>query len=395
MDFRWTPEDERFRQEIRAVLREELPPDWLARVGGDEEEGGPRSEFEAEFAHKMGQRGWLTVGWPKEYGGMGWPIFQQMIFNEEMAKHKAPRKFTNAGPRMAGPVIMLHGTEEQKKRHLQPIARGETIWCQLFSEPNAGSDLASLQTRAEDMGDYFLVNGQKIWTSQAHDAQWGIMLARTNPSVPKHKGISYLLIDMKLPGITIRPIYNMADVHHFNEVFFDNVRIPRDCLVGQKDAGWYIATATLNFERSGISATVPAIQLFEELVAFAQKGANGYKPLEANPALRHKMADMAAQLRVAILLSWRVGWMQAGGVPPAYQSALSRLYAAELTQRLVQLGMEIMGHWGEATQDSEIKELNGKVQKLYRGQRAITIGAGTSEIQRNTIAMRGLGLPRG
>ncbi len=394
MDFVWTKEEQEFRAQVRQLLEENIPADWLQRVG-DEEDGEARSDFETKFARTMGQRGWLTVGWPKEYGGMGWSPLQQMIFSEEMSLHKAPRKFMNAGPRMAGPVIMIHGTDEQKRRFLPPIARGEAIWCQLFSEPNAGSDLAAVQTRAEEEGDFLRVNGQKTWTSQAHEAQWGIMLARTDPSVPKHKGLSYLLVDMSLPGITTRPIHNMAGVHHFNEVFFDNVRIPRNCLVGEKNQGWYVATATLNFERSGISATVPAMQLFGELTEFARAGADGYRPLQANPMLRHKMADMAIQLEVSRLLSYRVGWLQTQGTPPAHESSVSRLFAAEMTQRLCQLGMELLGHWGELTHESSKNVLRGKVQKLYRGQRAITIGAGTSEIQRNTIAIRGLRLPRG
>ncbi len=394
MDFRWSAEEQNFRQQIRDFLRQELPPDWLQRVG-DEEDGGGRAEFEAKFARRMGERGWLTVGWPKEYGGMGWTPIQQIIFNEEMALHKAPRKYMNAGPRMAGPVIMMHGTDEQKKRHLPPIARGEAIWCQLFSEPNAGSDLAAVQTRAEDQGDFFVVNGQKTWTSQAHEAQWGIMLARTDPNAPKHKGLSYFLVEMNLPGISMRPIHNMAGVHHFNEVYFDNARLPRNCLVGEKNQGWYVATATLNFERSGISATVPAMQLFDELTSFTKQGVDGCQPLKHNPMLRHKMADMAIQLQVSRLLSYRVGWLQTAGTPPAYESSVSRLFAAEMTQRLCQLGMEVLGHWGELTHQSRKNVLHGKAQKLYRGQRAITIGAGTSEIQRNTIAIRGLRLPRG
>ena len=394
MDFGWSPEEEEFRQRVRQVLREELPDGWLQSVG-EAEDGDARSRFEAEFARNMGRRGWLTVGWPEEFGGMGWTPLQQMIFNEEMALSKAPRKHMAAGVTLSGPVIMLHGSDEQKKRFLPPIAKGEVIWCQLFSEPDAGSDLASLQTRAEEMGDFFLVNGQKTWTSQGHEAQWGLMLARTDPEAPKHKGLSYFLVDMTLPGITSRPIINMADVHHFNEFFFDNVRIPRDCLVGEKNRGWYLATTTLNFERSGIRATVPAMQLFDEIVAFAKEGRDGFRPLQANPELRHKLADMAIQLHTSRLLSYRVGWLQSSGAPPSHESSVSRLFATELTQRLVQLGMETLGLWAQPTENSSQSVLHGKVQKLYRGQRAITIGAGTSEIQRNTIAMRGLGLPRG
>ncbi len=393
MDFRWTDQDEAFRREIRDFLARELPPDWLHQAGGDEE--GGREDFEREFAMKLGERGWLACGWPTEYGGMGWSVVQQMLFNEEMAMAKAPRKYMGTGVTQVGPSIILHGTEEQRRQHLPPVAKGEVAWCQLFSEPDAGSDLVSLKTTAEDMGDYFLVNGQKTWTSGGHESQWGILLARTDPDLPRHKGLGYFLVELDLPGISSRPIINMAGVHHFNEFFFDNVRVPKSALVGEKDQGWYVATSTLNFERSGIRATVPALQLFDELVDFCRDGGvNGFNPTQANPVIRHRIADMAIQLRVAKDLSYRVGWMQSAGLNPAAEGSIARTFAAELTQRLVELGMEILGLWGEPTQDSKRNVLRGKVQKLYRGQRAITIGAGTSEIQRNVIAMRGLGLPR-
>ncbi|MCH7553652.1 MAG: acyl-CoA dehydrogenase family protein, partial [Chloroflexi bacterium] len=195
MEFRWTEEEEEFRQEIRDLLDKELPPDWQQHAG--EDDSPERADFEKAFAGKMGQRGWLTVGWPKEYGGMGWTPLQQMIFNEEMSLHKAPRRYMGAGVSLAGPSIMTHGSDEQKKRFLPPIAHGEVIWCQLFSEPNAGSDLASLQTTAVEDGDDFVVNGTKIWSSMAHKADWGALMCRTDPDAPKHKGISYLVVDMK------------------------------------------------------------------------------------------------------------------------------------------------------------------------------------------------------
>ena len=393
MEFRWTEEEERFRQEIRDLLDNELPPDWQQHAG--EDDSPERADFEKAFAGKMGQRGWLTVGWPKEYGGMGWTPLQQMIFNEEMSLHKAPRRYMGAGVALAGPSIMTHGSEEQKKRFLPPIAHGEVIWCQLFSEPNAGSDLASLQTTAEDQGDYFVVNGQKTWTTAGQYAQWGVLLARSDQDAPKHKGISYLLVDMSSPGITRRPIINMADVHHFNEFFFDDVKVPKDCLIGEKNLGWYVGTTTLNFERSGIGNTLAAIHLFEELVEYAKTGAHGYHPLKQNPVLRHRLADMAIQLETSRKLAYRIAWLQSQGIAPSHEASASKLFTSEMTQRLVQLGMEVLGHWGEPTHESTINVLRGKIQKLYRGQRAITIGAGTSEVQRNVLAMRGLGLPRG
>ena len=390
MQFGWSQEEEAFRREIQDFLKQELPEGWGQ---GDEEDG--RIDFEKGFAKKLGAKSWLTCAWPEEYGGKGWSIIQQMIFNEELAWVKAPLGLVNCGVNLAGPSIMVHGTEEQRKKYLPGISRGEDIWCQLFSEPNAGSDLPSLQTKAEDKGDYYLVNGQKTWTTQGHHAKYAIMLARTDQNAPKHKGISYFLLDLSLPGVTRRPIINMADVHHFNEFFFDDVEVPKTALVGEENRGWYVGTTTLNFERSGLRASVPAMQLMQELLQFAKEGHESHSPIKGNPALRHKIADMTIQLHVSRLLAYRTGWMQASGQIPSAESSIGRLFGAELTQRLVQLGMEIMGHWGEPTHESGINALRGKVQKLYRGQRAITIGAGTSEIQRNTIAMRGLGLPRG
>ena len=389
MEFGWSKADEEFRQEIRYFLTRELPSDW----GRSEEDD--KVEFEKEFARKLGARGWLTCAWPEEYGGKGWSIYQQMMFNEELAKVKAPMGIMNCGVNLAGPSIMTHGSEEQKRRYLPPIARGEEVWCQLFSEPNAGSDLPSLETKAESRGDDYLLNGQKTWTTQGHHAEFGILLARTDRDAPKHKGISYFLLDLKLPGVTRRPIINMADVHHFNEFFFDNVEVPKAALVGEENRGWYVGASTLNFERSGVRATVSALQLMEELLEIAKEGVNGYKPIEASPVLRHKIAEAMIQLRVSRNLAYRTGWMQETGRAPSAEASIGKLFGSELTQRLVQLGMEILGHWGELTHESGMNALRGKAQKLYRGQRAITIGAGTSEIQRNTIATRGLGLPRG
>lgn len=393
MDWSWSQEDQEFREEIRTFLNKELPPNWIQEYG--DEDDPRRGTFEQQFAKKLGAKGWLACGWPQEYGGMGWSVVQQMLFNEELALVKAPRRYMSTGITHVGPSLIIHGTEQQRQTFLPPIAKADVVWCQLFSEPDAGSDLASLKTTAQDQGDYFLLNGQKTWTSMGHMAQWGILLARTDPDLPRHRGISYFLLDLSLPGITARPIVNMADVHHFNEYFFDNVRVPKDALVGEVNQGWKVTTSTLNFERSGIRATVPAVQLFGELLDVAKNGANGFKPLKNNPILRHRIADMAIRLQVSRDLSYRVGWMQSDGQNPASEGSIARIFAAEVTQQLVELGMEILGHWAEPTHDSPTSVLRGKVQKLYRGQRAITIGTGTSEIQRTGIAVRGLGLPRG
>src|SRR5450759_1382203 len=254
MDFRFSPDEEAFRSEIRAFLKAELPAEW-ARGGGSGNlgEGGDDSwEFLRTFQRKLSQKGFLTLGWPAEHGGRAAGVIQQVIYNEEMAYHRAPTQL-GVGPDRVGPTIILYGTDEQKARHLPGIANAETVWCQGFSEPAAGSDLAALETRAVLDGDHFVVNGQKIWTSLAHRADWCVLLVRTDPDAPKHKGISYLLVDMRLPGIQVAPLVDITGRHAFNQIFFEDVRVPRDCLVGELNRGWYVAAATLDFERSGIN----------------------------------------------------------------------------------------------------------------------------------------------
>ncbi len=395
MDFTWTKDEQSFRREVKEFIQSNLPPDWKERAS-DVEGEDDRESFEREFAGKMGERGYFAISWPKEYGGLGWTPMQQIIFNEEMALAKAPRSFMGAGVYQVSGMMAHHGTDEQKKQFMPPIARGEVRWCTLFSEPNAGSDLASVQTTAIEDGDFFVVNGEKVWTTNGHKAQHGLLLARTNPDAPKHKGLSYLLVDMSWPGVTITPIINMADVHHFNSVHLDNVRVPKDRLVGEKDQGWYVTMTHLSAERSGIRSHVPAQQLYEELVGFVHElsEADGYNPLAVNPRIRHKLAQIAVELEVSRTLAYRVGWMQSQGQVVGYPSPLSKLFSTELTQRLVGLAMEVLGLYSQVA-EGPAALLSGKIQKLYRGQRAITLGAGTSEIQRNIIARRGLGLGRG
>ncbi|GIW13674.1 MAG: hypothetical protein KatS3mg062_1113 [Tepidiforma sp.] len=252
MEFRFSPEDEAFRQEVRAFIREEWPK---AREG-------------ASFTKKLAAKGWLTMSWPPEYGGQGAPHMRQLVYNEEMAYHRAPGQ--TMGADRVGPTLILFGTEEQKARFLPAIVRDEITWCQGFSEPGSGSDLASLQTRAVRDGDSWVINGQKIWTSNAQRADYMILLARTDPDAPKHRGITYFLVDMKLPGITVRPLVQMTGQAGFNEVFFDDVRVPADMVVGEVNRGWYVSTATLDFERSGIGRVIGGLRTFEEVVAYAK-----------------------------------------------------------------------------------------------------------------------------
>ncbi|MCL6645524.1 MAG: acyl-CoA dehydrogenase [Dehalococcoidia bacterium] len=394
MDFRFTPEQEAFRAELRAFLREELPSDWGADNRNDREEADEASaEVARRFTRKLVERGWLTMAWPVEYGGRGADAMQQLIYNEEMSYHRAPGA-GSLGVQMVGPTLMLHGTEEQKRRFLPPIARNEETWCQGFSEPGAGSDLASLQTRAVADGDDFIVNGQKIWTSNAHRADWCILLARTDPDAPKHKGISYFLMDMKSPGITIRPLVNMLGAANFNELFLDNVRIPRRDLVGELNRGWYVATTTLDFERSGIHRIMFAYRLYEDLVRFAREATRGGQPLIADPQARHRLAELKIEFEVGRLLAYRVAWLQSQGLVPNAEASISKLYGTELQQRFSHAAMSVLGLAGALSRGSKWAPLRGAIERYYLAAVSYTIAAGTSEVQRNIIAMRGLGLPR-
>ncbi|MCS7275920.1 MAG: acyl-CoA dehydrogenase family protein [Dehalococcoidia bacterium] len=396
MEFRFSPEEEAFRQEVREFLRREWSED--AAGGGAESPlgyGGGRGLDEIRrFQKKLAQKGWLTLAWPKEYGGMGASVMKQVIFNEEMAYHRAPQQL-GVGPDRVGPTIILYGTEEQKREHLPPIANAEVIWCQGFSEPGAGSDLASLQTTAVEDGDYFVVNGQKIWTSLAHVADWMILLARTDPDAPKHRGISYFLVDMRTPGITVRPLIDMTGRHAFNQVFFDNVRVPRKNLVGELNRGWYVAAATLDFERSGINRVMAGVRLYEELVEYARETVRDGRPLMALPTVRHKLAELRIEFEVGRLLAYRVAWVQAQGRIPNQEASMSKLFGSELQQRLARAGMEIMGLGGQLRPGSRWAPMAGRIADYYLGAVATTIAAGTSEVMRNIIAIRGLGLPRG
>jgi alkylation response protein AidB-like acyl-CoA dehydrogenase len=392
MDFKFTAEDQAFRQEVREFIRTNWGTgDTVGGIAAEDDSEWPRVRT---FEKKLAERGWLTMAWPKEYGGGGASHIQQMIFREECAYHGAPGS-GGQGISMVGPCIMVHGTEEQKKRFLPPIAKAEVTWCQGFSEPGSGSDLASLQTRAVADGDDFILNGQKIWTSGAQHADWIHVLARTDPDAPKHRGITYFLVDMKSPGISVRPIHQMHGRSGFNETFFENVRVPRANVLGEINRGWYAAATTLDFERSGVGRFAAGLRTLEELTTFCRETRIGGVRLASKPAVRMKLAELRIEHEVGRYLSYRVSWMQAAGKIPNYEASMSKLYGSELSQRLGQAGVNMMGLYGGLYEGTKWAPLNAKMQVLYLSSVSATIAAGTSEIQRNIMATRGLGLPRG
>ena len=386
MDFSFTPRQDAFRQEIREFLTAERPEAASGIYLENEEDDTWLRQ--RDFIHKLAAKRWLTLAWPEEHGGLAADPMSQLVYNEEMAYQRAPTQL-GVGPDRVGPTIMLYGTDEQKRQFLPAIAAGDAIFCQGFSEPGSGSDLASLQTRAVLEGDDYVVNGQKIWTSYAHRAEWMILLARTDPEAPKHKGISYLLMDMESPGVTVRPLFDMLGQAHFNEVFFEDVRVPRSNLVGEENRGWYVATATLDFERSGINRIIAGQKIYEDLVGFARE--NG----PVSPAVRHRLADHGIEFEVGRLLAYKVAWMQSQGLVPNAEASISKLFGTELQQRVARTGLQLLGLAGALGPGAEQAALQGRLERYYLSTASLTVAAGTSEIMRNIIAGRGLGLPRG
>ena len=379
MEFRFTPEQEAFRGEVRSFIDTEFPK---ARDG-------------ESFTKKLAAKGWLTMSWPKEHGGQGTDHMRQLVYNEEMAYNRAPGQ--TMGTDRVGPTLSLFGTDEQKAEFLPRIVKDELNWCQGFSEPGSGSDLASLQTRATRDGDHYVVNGQKIWTSGAQRADYMILLARTDPDAPKHRGITYFLVDMKSPGINVRPLMQMNGQAGFNEVFFEDVRVPANAVVGEVNRGWYVSTATLDFERSGIGRVIGGLRTYEELVDYAKKTPAreaGGATLWDDRAIRLALADIGLSFRVGRLLSYRVAWMQSKQMVPNYEASMAKTLGTELHQRLARVAMNTLGMPGQVM-DGEQAPMRGAGGMMYLSTVSLTIAAGTSEINRNIIAQRGLGLPRG
>ncbi|QFG02510.1 acyl-CoA dehydrogenase [Tepidiforma bonchosmolovskayae] len=388
MEFKFTAEHEALRKEVRDFLAEALPNRGVGPVRPTSQENW---EEQLAFNKKLAKKGWIAPAWPKEYGGLGWSHIKQMIFSEELAYAGAPDggRVFNVG--MIGPTLIVHGTPEQKAEHLPRITNAEVTWCQGYSEPGAGSDLASLQTRAVRDGDDYVVNGQKIWTTGAHHADWCFLLVRTDPDAPKHKGISFLLVDMKTPGITVRPLINMAGYHEFNEVFFEDVRVPVRNRVGEENRGWYVAMTLLDFERSNVASIAANQRQLELLMQLWRERRSGeaYRDI-----LRHRIADLWVANEVGRMLAYRIAWMQEAGRIPNYEASVIKVFATELAQRITNFGVNLFGPAGALEPDSKYAVANGVFEKGHLVNVAPTIYSGSSEIQRNIIAQRGLGLPR-
>ena len=391
MEFKFTAEDEEFRTELRAFMKTELPDPWEGAGRYPEDDDWDLNQV---IRQKMAEKGWLTMHWPEEYGGQNASPVKSAIYNEEIAYMRAPGRDI-FGVRMLGPTLMIHGSEEQKKTHLPSVAKGEIQWCQGYSEPESGSDLASLSTRAVRDGDELVINGAKVWTTMAHRADWIMLLTRTDPDAPKHRGISFVLVDMKSPGVSVRPIINMAGGHEFNQVTFDDVRVPRANVVGDEDRGWYVAVTLLDFERSGIDYSASARRLLDDTKEFATETKRNGVPLIEIPWVRTLMADRYIDCEVARLMAYNVAYMQSQDLIPTKEASMSKVFGSEVVQRVTEAALDILGMYGTLGREDKWAPLNGRVQENWMNAFAGTIAAGTSEIQRNIIAGRGLGLPRG
>ncbi|MBK7125599.1 MAG: acyl-CoA dehydrogenase family protein [Dehalococcoidia bacterium] len=393
MELRFGEKEEKLRLEVRSFLLEN-------NGRGGEASGaelGSRSDDEFEFAkgfnQKLAQRGWIAPAWPKEYGGLGASIYEQMVFNEEFGYWGAPDTGTRGfGVGMIGPTLIIHGNEEQKKNYLPKITSGEHIWCQGYSEPGAGSDLASLQTRATRDGDDFIINGQKIWTSGGHRSNQMFCLVRTDPEAPKHRGISFLLIDdiKNTPGLTVRPLINMANRHHFNEVFFEDVRVPAQNLIGEENRGWYVGMTLLDFERSGIGTTASQKRTLEELARDLREGSK-----DRREQYRTRLADHVVSNNVGRFLGYRIGYIQANGMVPNYEASVVKIFQSELGQKIYNFGVNMLGLSGQMMPEEPRAPMHGALPESHLMAVPSTIYSGSNEIQRNIISTRGLGLPRG
>ena len=397
MDFKLTPEQEVLKKEFEEFFKKELknaPPGWEAGLEGmvGRDEGWA---FHVSMARKLAKKGWLVRPWPKEYGGQDAPIIEQLIFSEAMGYYKAPG-IDIWGAGMLGPTLLAAGNEEQKREHLPPIARAERFWCQGWSEPNAGSDLASLTTRAVRDGDDYVLNGQKIWVTGAHRADWMFTLARTNLQEKRSRGISYFLVDMKTPGITVRPLYGMEGSYAFNEIFFDDVRVPARNRVGEENEGWAITRATMNFERSNVGMMSGLKRDLEDFVQFCKETRWNGQTLAQNPFVRHQLAQLAIEIEAGRAMSYRIAWLQEKGglLMAAHAASAAKVYGSELAQRFAYAGYQVMGLYGQVKRGSKWAPLMGRFESASQLCMGMNIAAGTSEIQRNLIAWVGLGLPR-
>jgi alkylation response protein AidB-like acyl-CoA dehydrogenase len=395
MDFKFSDEEEAFRREFRSWLEKNIPRDW--RDDGELHDPDTKEEFERRRAwHRtLYNGGWMCLHWPKEYGGRGATLIEQVIYQQELDRAKAPPTVNFQGIARVGPTLMQWGTPEQKARYIPRIPPAEEIWCQGLSEPNHGSDLAAVETRAVDCGDYFVVNGAKVWTSNAHHADFTTLLCRTDPDAPKHRGLSYLLVDMKSPGITIRPLIQITGEHGFNQVFFEDVQVPMTNLVGQKNQGWMVAMTNMMFERTIHGGRTDMMVEVKQLTDLARKVERNGRLAWEDAYVRQRIAQFACEAEALKYTSFRQLTRQLKGLPPGPEGSMMKLGTSELNLRIQAFAMELLGPYSQFEYRAPGAVDAGKWSHRLLASRRSTIAAGSNEIQHNIIGERVLGLPKG
>jgi alkylation response protein AidB-like acyl-CoA dehydrogenase len=391
MNFELSEQEKVFRDQLRQWLQDNLPKGWGTSVT-EPVELHEKITFLKDWTRKLHAAGYAGLNWPKAYGGAGATLMEQVIFNEEIARCKAPTAYNGIAIGMVGPTLIEVGTEAQKQRYLSNMLNCEEIWCQGYSEPGSGSDLASLQTRAVQDGDEFVINGQKVWTSYAHDAAFCFLLARTDVDVPKHKGLSCFIVDMKSAGITVRPLKQITGEAEFNEVFFENVRVPRENLVGELNNGWMVGIGLLMHERAttSILAQANVQMLIQELMDLARQQRRG-----DDPVIRQRLAQLYIESESIKHYGYRNLTKRLRGQPPGPEGSAHRLGLTLLSQRAHELAMELQGPYAQLMYGSPYAIQEGAWQFSFLRSRSATIAAGTAEIQRNIVAERVLGMPKG
>ena len=390
MDFGLSEEQRKLRQEVSDFLEEELrqglwQPSCDAWI----------MAYDPAFTKRVAQRGWIGLTWPKEYGGQGRSFVDRLILTEEMLRYGAPAACHWFADRQIGGAIVRYGTEEQRGELLPIILKGEAYVGLGMSEPEAGSDLASLKTRAIEDGDDYIIDGQKVWTSGGSRMNWIYLVARTDPDAPKHRGISEFFFQTGLPGVDVRPIVDITGGVHFNEVFFDSVRVPKKYLIGEKNRGFYQILHQLDYERSGMERLMANYPLFEALIQYAKETKRNGKPLAEEPVIRSKLAQLKIELEIGRLHMYRVAVVMDEGRAPNWESSMSKVYGTAFEQRLASMAMEIAGLYGQLSPESKWAPMSGMAYHSYLSSKGYSLQAGTSEVLKNILALRKLGLPTG
>lgn len=385
MNFGFTKEEEAFRQEIRDFLKKEWKPEYEGRT--------PHELFNREFSKKLASKGWLGVGWPKEYGGLGRPHTQQLVFSEEMMRSRAPCGAHILAQNMVGPTLIRIGNEEQKKKYLPMILSGEVTICLGYTEPNAGTDLASLQTSAVLDGDEWVINGGKIFTSFAGEAHYIWMVVRTDPNVKKHRGLSMFIFPMDTPGVEVVSMDTMFDYKQC-QVFFDNVRVPKESVVGELNQGWHYLTTALDHERVFMGGVVALHRRsFEDIVEYAKTHYRNGKLISEDPVIRQKLAQLKIDLEVGCLFAHRTAWIVGQGITPFVEASMTKIFTSEFERRLANTAMQVLGLYGPLLEGEEAP-FGGYIAWEYKFSLMQAVGGGSNEIERILIAIAGLGLPR-